>query len=174
MKSGTIIIAFILLLVVSCRKRNQTEVEKLPAETQTGANTFGCLINEVAWTPSGGGIFDRVLTVIYDPTFQGGSLSIRAKRMIANGQTTSITLNGDSINTVGSFPLFLHSKFVVVHSDQVNCSFHTYYDTPTSGVLNITKFDMNARIISGTYSFVISTTACGTIKATEGRFDVKF
>ncbi len=40
-----------------CKKHHpppKTELEKLPPITQTGANTFGCLLNGVAFTPGGG------------------------------------------------------------------------------------------------------------------------
>lgn len=161
-------------LFAACKKDSpQDELSKLPPTTQTGANTFGCLVNGKAWMPAGGGVFDNLLSVIYDPTFQGGNLSIRAKK-IMNGTTTRITLNGDSINFVGVYPLLLHSHFNVVYSDQINCDFHTYYDTPLSGSLNISKFDTTNRIISGTFSFKVSTAGCGIIDVTEGRFDVKY
>ena len=114
------------------------------------------------------------MVCLYDPTFQGGSLSIRAKRIINNNQVISVTLNGDSINTIGNYPLFLRSKFSIAYSDQINCSFVTYYDTPTSGYFNIAKFDNINKIISGTFSFKISTSACGIINAKDGRFDVKY
>lgn len=174
-----LIIASCLIVLIStgCKKdkttKVKTELEKLPPITQTGANTFGCLVNGQAWIPGGGGLLDNVLSVQYDPTFEGGSLSIRAKK-IANGKSVRITLNGDSINSVGSFPLLLHSQFNVVFSDQIDCNFHTYYDNPTSGILNVSKFDRSKRIISGAFSFRISTVECGLIEVTEGRFDVKY
>ena len=40
-----------------CKKQHdtpKTEIEKLPAITQEGKNTFGCLFNGVAYTPGGG------------------------------------------------------------------------------------------------------------------------
>ena len=174
-----LIIASCLLVFVTtgCKKEKttkvKTELEKLPPITQTGANNFGCLVNGKAWIPGGGGVFDEVISVQYDPTFEGGSLSIRARK-ITNEANVTLTLNGDSINTVGSYPLLLHSQFNVVFSDQINCNFHTYYDNPISGVLNISLFDRSKRIISGTFSFNISTSECGLIQATEGRFDLKF
>src|SRR5450759_2129685 len=39
---------FVLFIQSSCKKDN------LPPETATGANTFGCLLNGVVYTPSGG------------------------------------------------------------------------------------------------------------------------
>ena len=73
-------LAALVLLCTQCKKTNsstpQTELEKLPPITKTGANTFGCLVNGVAWLPNGsrpqnGG---SNLVVYVDPTFQGGEI----------------------------------------------------------------------------------------------------
>ena len=45
---------------------------------------------------------------------------------------------------------------------------------PTSGTLTINKFDTGNRIVSGTFSFKVTTPNCGTIDGTDGRVDVKF
>src|SRR5437773_8453594 len=42
-----------LFLSNSCRK--QKNEEQLPPATQTGANTFGCLVDGKVWIPTGGG-----------------------------------------------------------------------------------------------------------------------
>ena len=44
-----------MFMGASCKKNKpqKTELEKLPPVTQTGANTFGCLINGKAFTPKG-------------------------------------------------------------------------------------------------------------------------
>ena len=50
-------ILFLLLwlpLAVGCKKN---EIDALPPATQTGANTFGCLVNGKAWVPQKGGLF---------------------------------------------------------------------------------------------------------------------
>ena len=131
------------------------------------------MLNGEVLIPGGGGVFDNVLSVIYDPAFEGGSLSIRAKKVL-NGTSISLTLNGDSINSEGKYPLSLHSRFSVVFYDQIsNCKFGTYYDNPTSGFLKITKFDKTERIISGTFEFTLTKPGCDTIKVTNGRFDKK-
>jgi hypothetical protein len=48
-----IFIAFVLM-ASGCKKNsnsNNSPVDQLPPATQTGANTFGCLINGQAFTP---------------------------------------------------------------------------------------------------------------------------
>ena len=72
------------LLAASCKKDkpqdNRTELEKLPAITQIGANTFGCLVDGKAWLPNGskpqnGG---PNIVIDVDPTFQTGLFRIDA------------------------------------------------------------------------------------------------
>jgi hypothetical protein len=41
------------------------------------------------------------------------------------------------------------------------------------GQLVITRLDMSAGIIAGTFSFTLAQTGCDTIKVTQGRFDKK-
>lgn len=42
-----------LLGLSQCKKHDPDPVDQLPPATQTGANTFGCLLNGQLWTPSG-------------------------------------------------------------------------------------------------------------------------
>ncbi len=116
-----------ILIAASCKKNKpqKTELEKLPPITQTGANTFGCLLNGKAYTPGGPGI-GWVLKVQYDPTFEGGILGITSKRIFDNGKYVFISIGGDSINNVGNFQLSSPGKFKVLYSDtRTGCTFTT-------------------------------------------------
>lgn len=166
----------LLLLSSQCKKSDKspplTELQKLPAITQGGRNTFGCLINGKAFVPGGGGIFANTFSVIYDPTFQGGYFAITARHYFDNTNQT-VNLGADSTNTVGTYNLQLHSRYGIFYVDgRTSCDFNTWYDPPISGTLIITRFDTNPGIISGTFSFKAATAACGTIEGTDGRFDV--
>ncbi len=119
---------FTILIAASCKKNKppKTELEKLPPATQTGANTFGCLLNGVAFTPAGG-ILDNVLSVQYDPAYGMGSLRIKAERIIDASNYIRISIHGDTINTVGQYQLFFQSKYSVFYSaTSTSCSFNTY------------------------------------------------
>ena len=39
--------------------------------------------------------------------------------------------------------------------------------------LNITRYDLQAGIVSGTFNFVLAKPGCDTVKVTHGRFDYK-
>lgn len=48
------LLAATLLVFVQCKKdKDKTPLEQLPPETQTGANTFGCLVNGEDFKPGG-------------------------------------------------------------------------------------------------------------------------
>lgn len=172
-------ILFLCFCFAQCKKNKptKTELEKLPPITQTGANTFGCLLNGVAYTPGGGGI-GWVLKVHYDPTFEKGVLDITTRRIFDNNKSIFISIGGDSINTIGIYPLRYPSNFKIFYSDnRSNCEFTTIDPPPPpfiSGSLSIAKFDNVNRIISGVFEFKVLPFACDTITATNGRFDVKY
>ena len=42
-----------LLGLSQCKKNDINPVDQLPPATQTGANTFGCLVNRQVWLPKG-------------------------------------------------------------------------------------------------------------------------
>ena len=101
----------ILLIAASCKK-TKTESEspdQLPPITQTGANTFGCLINGNVWLPKGydGRFVNSRITI--DPTYADGDLTIKVYRL-EGGFRHSITLTSDSIKAVGIYMINTNSK----------------------------------------------------------------
>ncbi len=172
------------IFAASCKKTIPdtplTELEKLPPIAQTGANTFGCLVDGKAWLPNGrkpqnGG---PNIQVYVDPTLQGGRFAITGHQYNIPGSDVSIgcsnctnsgfydlnnNINGASYykTILGSMPCELSS------SDN---------GTYKSGFLNISKYDLTTGIFSGTFEFKLynSQSLCGdTIRITNGRFDVK-
>lgn len=55
MKKSILLITIFLCAVVciapACKKKTEDPISQLPAATQTGANTFGALVNGEAFTP---------------------------------------------------------------------------------------------------------------------------
>ncbi|WP_372746855.1 lipoprotein, partial [Lutibacter sp.] len=51
-----VLILTITILLTACNKDNDSiaPIDQLPEATQTGENTFGCLLNGEAFLPSGG------------------------------------------------------------------------------------------------------------------------
>ena len=70
-------------IFTACKKdkTETTELSKLPAATQTGANTFGCLVNGKAWVAQNDCFYlcDSPFKILYDGAL-GGNLYIKATR----------------------------------------------------------------------------------------------
>ena len=154
---------------------------QLPPATQTGADTFGCLLNGRPWTPRGNaGVPNYVVT--YDPSYHGGNLDIRTYNVIANtGKPQFLGFGGDHINQVGTYSFITPPNFPtpgprnVYFSDvskSAPCNDYSYNPgTTTSGELVITRLDAKLGIISGTFHFTLAQPGCDTLRFTQGRFD---
>ena len=163
-----------ILMAASCKKNKpKTELEKLPPITQTGANTFGCLLNGVAWIPKDN-YGQATFKLEADPTFQDGVFGVTAIRYYASGKFQSISIGSDSCRDRGVY-LFNKSRNNVRYTDYgIPLElFNQDAGTACIGSLNITKYDLINRIFSGTFEFTIYKTGSDTIKITNGRFDKK-
>lgn len=73
-----------LALLLGCKKTSPAPADQLPPATQTGANTFGCLLNGQVWTPQGYNGTSNY-SVSYDPNYRKGTLSISTYRYVGGG-----------------------------------------------------------------------------------------
>lgn len=172
------IVCSLAFTLFACKKDKKAPIEQLPAATQSGKNTFGCLINGQAWLPKGSfpaGNPNPVL--LYDPTFENGTLSIKAYR-IDGANKVDIVIGGTNIDKPGIYQIGTRGtdarQIANVRDGRSGCN---YYDnangTVCSGTLEITKLSIDKKIIAGTFSFTISTPGCDTWKVTDGRFDLR-
>ncbi len=168
--------ALALLLLTQCHQADPAPAQledQLPPATQTGAHTFGCLLNGQPWTPSGNN-GPANYRLIYDPGHAGGDLEIRVYRYVpALKNNQYFFISGAPITKAGIYPI-----------DNKICG--VYYSTGTSGVCNkydnapgltikgqltITKLDLTNNIVAGTFDFQLAQPGCDTVKVTKGRFD---
>lgn len=162
---------FLLLLTtftLSCCNDDdnpQNPLDQLPPATQTGANTFGCLINGEPFVVSN----TSNQTAIY----QGGVLQIGGG--IDNSimdKHISINISAPiNLNTPYDLTLLPNNLAIFVNNGE-GCYYD--YDHTTSGTLTITKFDQTNFIISGTFNFSTQTNECENINITNGRFDLQY
>ena len=174
---------FILLLACigfsACEKEKTppTELEKLPAATQEGKNTFGCLVDGKAWTPKWGGLLKPGITPYYNNVL--GNFSIityfykngKFESGFSIGQKFAPFFEpGTYFMDIGQSNYFLISKTCV---DSVISDSRIYHNI--NGVFQITRLDVSTGIISGTFEFdAVSETCQDTVRITEGRFDIKY
>jgi len=161
-----------------CRnKQDPTPVALLPPITQTGANTFGCVVNGQVFRPQGNDGTANY-SVVYDPTFEGGNLDIRAYQLTKNSQPQYLIVGGSQIDKPGVYRLTADTKKLAYYADAnqpPTCARYSS-DMPATycrGTLTVTRLDLAAGIVAGTFAFTLAQPGCDTIRVTEGRFDKK-
>ncbi len=170
----------LLLIIIACAnifagcKKDKTisEIDRLPAATQTGAKTFGCLLNGKAFTPISNTIGTLPLRFYYYNT-NGGQFGLEAdngdiKTDILFGIDTCIGVKRYTYQNIASLPV----RFAVYNNV---CDLSVANDPLVSaaGYIDITKFDLTTGIISGIFEFTLYKAGCETISITNGRFDAK-
>jgi len=152
-------------------EKPKNPIDQLPPETQTGANTFGCLINGEPFVVSN----TSNQTAIY----QGGGLLIGGQKSINNNfSQVSIFISetniGEIISENNSY--ILNSNSVPkgeYYIENQNCFYFT--SSNYSGSITITKLDNINFIVSGTFEFKSISDNCeGIIDITNGRFDLQY
>ena len=164
----------ISLTITQCKKGDLhgTAIDQLPPATQNGAKTFGCLVNGNVFLPKGStGIGQPNYRVMVDPTYSDGQFSINCYQVISPNETQSLDFGSDSIKGIGIYPLSPGSRLRFAWSS-TSCKTDAF-DTISyrSGELIITRYDLQARIISGEFNFKYKPPTCDTIRVNNGRFD---
>lgn len=191
MKKLTYLLIIIILAPMGCSKKDENDfIPTLPPITQTGENTFGCYINGVLVTPRDGtGTFggpDKgiLFTMGPGPTiFNYNDLNVHDFASERTGRINIRIKNLDSIG-VGEY-IINESSCSQVDSpsnnnifcrvfDPVEGIYKTYCSYENSGLLIITKFDVENRIISGIFNGKVRNkeNINDVVDITEGRFDL--
>jgi hypothetical protein len=170
-----------LLLLTQCSKckhddpqpQPPTPLEQLPAETQTGERTFGCLINGQAMVALGlNTVGDwncpQCITISGQAGLHGAGMSMLLLGTLEDGQI----FNLKPFNQ----PIGVTNEFVAnANGSVLSC----YYDGHLikKGQVQLLKFDPVRRIAAGRFSFTLPPapgSGCDTLRVTDGRFDIKF
>ena len=170
-----------LFIQLKCKKDKQASEEKLPPVTQTGAGTFGCLLNGKVWLPAGL-LLETKIARNYDPGFRGGSFSIQAIRKLYNSNNerishTVVSIGSSYVDKPGIYSLMRRDTSGSSFTNHDNgCEYFPWRNEGASiiaGEMNIIKLDLNIGIISGTFFYTLVKPNCDTIKVTDGRFDFR-
>ena len=176
MKNLVIITMLLLLCAASCKKENKNE-DQLPPATQTGANTFGCLVNGKVYVPKG---FNGTGTPNPKTQFDIGVngqpyFNITVSRLSAgNVSEGNLFMSIGNLSTLGIYNYPADLNFLFGWNIIGDCGIIAFDTTVKKwGLCEITKYDLNARIISGKFNLKYKTLSCDTIFITNGRFDFK-
>nr|WP_315148777.1 DUF6252 family protein [uncultured Flavobacterium sp.] len=176
-----ILILFTTFVLSSCDKDGQffAGKDQLPPETQTGANTVGCLVNGKVFLPKKEGINPEVncfyqlvkgeyfFTMAFSDLrgIDGKTVSVQTSRInLAVGQVYILNKNpldnADYTGGGGTFRQNYANKF--------------YTNTIKTGELKIIKLDPANSIISGTFWFDAENTTGEKVEIRQGRFDWRY
>lgn len=170
------------MLGSSCKKdKLVNEIDKLPPATQTGANTFGCLVNGKAWIAQNKDcsiICDDPFKIFYDAGM-GGNLFIKAFRKDNQNKVDdfiSLPFDSTNFNLLHNYQNRSHTIFSYRNNKNIgSCKEYISYDSTviTYGHVYLTKYDLQAGVVSGTFEIQLRKIGCEDINITNGRFDKK-
>ena len=167
--------AALLLGLGQCQKKDDPNpAEQLPPATQTGANTLGCLVNGQPWTPQGNDGSSNY-SIVYEQL--GGGFDLRAYRYqqkpTNNYQYLILFATRLYAPKAYSFRDSLNTEAYM--SDRLTgCELSNRDKTAyRKGTLTITRLDLQAGIVAGTFDFTLAKPGCDTVRVTQGRFDYR-
>ena len=164
----------------------------LPAITTTGANTFGCCINGNLLIPRDGsgtfGVSDDGFNTWGHPSGNNqyfemdindyksdktAKILIHIQDLDLNGMGNyTLNISNGNRGLDGLEHTYLHCRVF----DAKTNSYQYYRSTENSGVIKITRYDFQHRIISGTFNCVVtnSSNPNDRIEIKDGRFDINW
>jgi hypothetical protein len=180
MKPLLLIFLSSLLIGSSCRKHKTVDpVSQLPPETQTGANTFGCLVDGKIFLPKGDPFGGPIKKAAYQLVNNRFHFLVSGSRSLST-ETSSIGLFADSLQmTVGAYELTsknipgkLYGQYAVA---QIGGLLETYLTNDIEkGQLIFKKLDEVNQIVSGTFWFDAKNANGQIVQIREGRFDLPY
>jgi len=175
---STIVVLCSVMLTSSCKK-DKTGIDGLPPLTQTGAQTFGCLIDGTLFIPKGSGIGSPIKESVYTIANRTPLFTMVATDRSSSSRAFSLRIRteGIELKTGMIIPLVnegVGRASVIYYDDQVSVSEKYITDEINKGELEITRFDLTNKIISGKFWFNAVNINGKVVKATEGKFDMNF
>ena len=171
---------FFLILLLNvlccCIKDSNSSNAQLPPETQTGANTVGCLVNGKVFLPFAEGINAEV-NCFYQ--LVGGKYYFTMAFSDLRGNSIeTVNLFTANINLQLGQTYTLNQKYTPVEGGGAeyyqNLSNKFSTNNLQTGELKITKLDPSKSIISGTFWFDAVNATGEKVEIRSGRFDWKY
>ncbi|KHJ39504.1 hypothetical protein PBAC_00110 [Pedobacter glucosidilyticus] len=173
-----ILFSYLSLSASSCKKE-KTGIEALPAATQEGKNTFGCLVNGEVFIARGrSGFSPPYFECDYSFISETNSFRfyLRGTDEIRSSNTNSIIIYSTGIKLNSSIKIDLRElQDGYANARYSETLLNEFSTTSTSkGEITITKLDESKRILSGTFWFDAVNEAGEKVEVREGRFDMKY
>ena len=149
------------------------EIDKLPPATQTGANTFGCLLDGKAFLPgnypNATNCFYQLVDGEYYFSFQMNNSNQDDNIVLVGINTNQLEISaGGTYALAGNIPANAYGTYALAGI------FTTTNSSVYTGELHITKLETVNYIVSGTFWFDIEDFQGNIHHITEGRFDSQY
>jgi hypothetical protein len=159
MKSQNLLFSILLGMVFISCKKEKTGAEGLPPETQTGANTFGCLIKDELLTPGGRRSLECYYRYMGNGPWGGYHFILSAKRKRGDGEFgVSMVVDSIKLQEGVKYKLSLQGRGraddqYYFYTRFAPLSYYYTDSTRFTGELWIKKLDTVQRIVAGTFWF---------------------
>lgn len=166
-----------LLISSSCKK----DIESLPEATQSGDNTFGAKINGENWGPLKAGVLPTA-PILEARLGSDTSVFINARNFSQTPTETEMEIYVTGIHGPGTYALnqnttafpYQTASYAYYVKRKATVEDEWITSTAAVGQITITRFDVDGRVVSGTFQFTANARfGSSPINVTEGRFDVK-
>jgi hypothetical protein len=177
-----------ILTLESCWEEIHPDNLKLPEITDTGENTFGCLINGEVWSANGPpGCWNcgpnPKARLDASPTNDTSASAYRNDILYLGARNAYSGVIAQNLNIVLLFadsfeigkPIDLNNKNSgnIQFWDELNNCILIESDSTSNAYVQINKYDEENGIVSGIFEGTLSDT-CQTLEITNGRFDLTF
>lgn len=176
-KFHRLLMMIMLTLIISCSSDDdqpQNPIDKLPPATQTGEQTFGCLINGEVFIPDNFG--QGRPNAFYQ--FVRGNYTLGISAYKSDEKTVSIAFAGLDVEPIMEENYVLKNEISGNYYGRYSVNGGLEHLASTSdnhpGTLIITNFDPENYIISGTFEFTVIDNDGKEIRITDGRFDMNY
>lgn len=180
MKFKNFLLFFFALILLSAHcKKDKTPEEQLTPETQTGAGTFGCLVNGNVFKPKGDPFGGPILSCAYQ--YINGGYYFQLAALNKGGSVNyGVGIFTDSLKIQEGVKLILRNKNVkgeaygLYSISEIQGLTNYITNAIDTGEITIKKLDETNRIVSGTFWFDAINSFGEKVQVRSGRFDMKY
>jgi len=171
------ILLIFLATTISCCNNDDDNpppdpVDQLPPATQTGAGTFGCLLDGEVFLP---GNVPNKLDCVYQFVNGGYYFSLQGSKRYIDNNVILIGLSTKNLEVSSNNTYILKENINQnAHGTFISNREIYYTSEEQSGELKITKLDYDNHIVSGTFWFDVMDSDGIVHEIRDGRFDVQF
>ena len=158
----------LFLSILGCKKND----DGLPKETQSGQNVMAAKVDEEVWTNKscfclGNGTPDL------EAIFLNNYLSIKGVQKTGKYITIELVIYNPQSGSTYELSNGYGKPFLNF-ARLIDSSSTFYTSTTQTGKVTLTRFDSQAKIVSGKFEFIADNGSIRTVNVVSGRFDVKF